>query len=182
MSSGHFPPLVRHALAALALALGLGAAHAQEACGALGNHYGPFDYRTQRDKLKIVEDYHFNAGVEALVRWQPPGKPLVPPGRFIPIAEDTGLIVPIGEWVLREACRQGRAWIDAGQPQRVMAVNLSARQFHAGDLVDTVRQALADTGLLGLTLPTEVGGLGGGPTDLVEAVAEVAAACGSTSM
>ena len=87
------------------------------------------------------------AGVEALVRWQPPGKPLVPPGRFIPIAEDTGLIVPLGEWVLREACRQGRAWIDAGQPQRVMAVNLSARQFHAGDLVDTVRQALADTGL-----------------------------------
>ncbi len=87
------------------------------------------------------------SGVEALVRWQPPGQALVPPGRFVPIAEDTGLIVPLGEWVLREACRQGRAWIDAGQPQRVMAVNLSVRQFHAGDLVDTVRRALADTGL-----------------------------------
>ncbi len=87
------------------------------------------------------------AGVEALVRWQPPGEALVPPGRFIPIAEDTGLIVPLGEWVLRTACAQGRAWLDAGMPKRVMAVNLSVRQFQSGNLVELVGQVLADTGL-----------------------------------
>ncbi len=87
------------------------------------------------------------AGVEALVRWQPPGEPLVPPGRFIPIAEETGLIVPLGEWVLRTACAQAQAWLQAGLPPRVMAVNLSVRQFHCGDLVAVVRQVLVDTGL-----------------------------------
>ena len=86
------------------------------------------------------------AGVEALVRWQPPGEALVPPGKFIPIAEETGLIVPLGEWVLRTACSQGRAWIDAGLPAMIMAVNLSVRQFQSIDVVDLVRQVLAATG------------------------------------
>ena len=86
------------------------------------------------------------AGVEALVRWQPPGEAMVPPGKFIPIAEETGLIVPLGEWVLRTACKQGKAWIDAGLPAIMVAVNLSARQFQSVDVVDLVRQVLANTG------------------------------------
>ncbi|MBA4255804.1 MAG: two-component system response regulator [Polaromonas sp.] len=86
-------------------------------------------------------------GVEALVRWQPPGEALVSPGTFIPIAEETGLIVPLGEWVLRTACAQGRAWQDAGLPDLVMSVNLSARQFLGGNVVDLVDQVLRDTGL-----------------------------------
>ncbi|OAI09705.1 diguanylate cyclase [Methylomonas lenta] len=86
------------------------------------------------------------AGVEALVRWQPPGEDMVPPGKFIPIAEETGLIVPLGEWVLRTACKQGRAWLDAGLPAMIVAVNLSGRQFQSADVVALVRQVLANTG------------------------------------
>lgn len=86
-------------------------------------------------------------GVEALVRWQPPGEAMVLPGLFIPIAEETGLIVPLGEWVLRTACAQARAWIDAGLPPLLMAVNLSGRQFQTENMVELVRAVLADTGL-----------------------------------
>ena len=86
-------------------------------------------------------------GFEALLRWQPPEGGMVPPGRFIPIAEETGLIVPIGEWVLRQACLQNKAWQDMGLPPVVMAVNLSAVQFRQTDLVAMVRAILEDTGL-----------------------------------
>lgn len=95
-------------------------------------------------------------GVEALVRWQPPGKALVPPGKFIPIAEDTGLIVPLGEWVLRTACMQGRAWIDAGLPPITMAVNLSVRQFQAENLIEQVWKILKETGLPAACLELEL--------------------------
>ena len=81
-------------------------------------------------------------GVEALVRWNSPDNGLVPPAKFIPVAEDSGLIVQIGAWVLREACRQAREWQDAGLPPFVMAVNLSAIQFKRLDLVNTVINAL----------------------------------------
>ena len=86
-------------------------------------------------------------GVEALVRWQDPERGLVMPRQFIPAAEESGLIVPVGAWVLREACRQAKAWQDAGLPPFTMAVNLSAIQFSRGNLVDSVKAALRDTGL-----------------------------------
>ncbi len=86
-------------------------------------------------------------GVEALIRWNSPELGLVPPDRFIPLAEESGLIVPIGDWVLREACQQAAAWQAAGLPRTTMAVNLSAVQFRNGDLVASVKQALASTGL-----------------------------------
>ncbi len=95
-------------------------------------------------------------GVEALIRWQPPGKPMVPPGKFIPIAEETGLIVPLGEWVLRTACAQGRAWIDAGLPPLIMAVNLSVRQFRSENLVELTQHVLADTKLPAACLELEL--------------------------
>ena len=86
-------------------------------------------------------------GVEALIRWAHPTLGLIPPGSFIPIAEQTGLIVPIGEWVLREACRQNKAWQDAGLPPLTIAVNASARQFKSGGLIQAVVDALQDSGL-----------------------------------
>ncbi len=86
-------------------------------------------------------------GVEALVRWQHPQLDLVSPSEFIPLAEDTGLIVPIGEWVLRQACAQSRRWQDAGFAPVQMAVNISARQFHDQDLSQTVIRILDETGL-----------------------------------
>jgi predicted signal transduction protein with EAL and GGDEF domain len=84
-------------------------------------------------------------GVEALLRWQPPGGAMVHPGDFIPIAEETGLIVPIGEWVLRTACAQQVAWKNAGLRDIRMAVNLSARQFKQQDLHLMVATVLTDT-------------------------------------
>jgi diguanylate cyclase (GGDEF)-like protein/PAS domain S-box-containing protein len=86
-------------------------------------------------------------GAEALLRWQHPEYGVVPPGRFIPVAEESALIVPIGEWVLRETCRQAMAWQRAGLPPLVLAVNLSAVQFRRGSVEETVLQALAASGL-----------------------------------
>ena len=85
-------------------------------------------------------------GVEALLRWQHPEMGLVSPMQFIPIAEQSGLIVPIGAWVLEEACRQGRRWLDAGLPPLHMAVNLSALQFRQRNLEQTVADALDAAG------------------------------------
>jgi diguanylate cyclase (GGDEF)-like protein/PAS domain S-box-containing protein len=89
------------------------------------------------------------AGVEALVRWQHPERGLVPPMDFIPLAEQTGLIVPIGRFVLREACRQMREWQAAhpSEPPMTVSVNLSARELDEPSLVDAVRDVLAETGL-----------------------------------
>ncbi|GJG85721.1 hypothetical protein tb265_09020 [Gemmatimonadetes bacterium T265] len=95
-------------------------------------------------------------GFEALLRWRHPERGLVSPAEFIPVAESTGLIVPIGEWVLRTACAQLAAWGDAGLPATSVAVNLSARQFTHADLVTTVRAALADHGVDPALLELEV--------------------------
>jgi len=86
-------------------------------------------------------------GMEALIRWKHPELGMVPPSRFVSIAEDTGLIVPIGAWVMRTACAQNKAWQDAGLGRLRVAVNLSARQFSAADLVPGIEAVLADTGL-----------------------------------
>jgi diguanylate cyclase (GGDEF)-like protein/PAS domain S-box-containing protein len=86
-------------------------------------------------------------GAEALLRWNHPELGMVAPGRFISVAEDTGLIVPMGDWVLREACRQSMAWRKAELPELVMAVNLSAVQFKRGDVLKSVTQALTESGL-----------------------------------
>jgi EAL domain-containing protein (putative c-di-GMP-specific phosphodiesterase class I) len=86
-------------------------------------------------------------GMEALLRWRQPDLGMVLPERFIPLAEATGLIVPIGEWVLRAACAQAKVWNAAGYTQLSIAVNLSARQFHRQDVPDLVRRVLDETGL-----------------------------------
>ena len=85
-------------------------------------------------------------GVEALVRWQHPEHGLVPPAKFISVAEETGLIVPIGEWVLNSACLAQRSWREAGLPRMRMAVNLSARQLLQTDLVKEIARVLQRTG------------------------------------
>jgi EAL domain-containing protein (putative c-di-GMP-specific phosphodiesterase class I) len=86
-------------------------------------------------------------GVEALLRWQKPEDGLVPPAAFIPLAEETGLIVPIGERALRLACSQAKAWQAEGIPHLPVAVNLSAVQFSEEDLAGTVQRILTETGL-----------------------------------
>jgi diguanylate cyclase (GGDEF)-like protein/PAS domain S-box-containing protein len=86
-------------------------------------------------------------GMEALVRWMDPEFGLVSPGAFIPVAEECGLIGPLSEWVLREACRQNKAWQDEGLPPARMSVNLSARQFQQRDIRVLVTSVLAETGL-----------------------------------
>jgi diguanylate cyclase (GGDEF)-like protein len=116
--------------------------------GELRLHYQPMiDLPTDR----IV-------GFEALVRWEHPVRGLIPPLSFVPLAEETGLILPLGRWVLEQACRQARAWHDArpDAPPMFMSVNLSARQFAQPDLVDQVREILAETGLEPSTLEIEI--------------------------
>jgi len=109
-------------------------------------HYQP---RVSVDSLTIT-------GVEALVRWQHPQLGLILPSEFIPLAEDTGLIVPIGEWVLRTACMQGQRWRDEGFVPIQIAVNISARQFHDQDFSQTVIRILEETGLSPKYLELEV--------------------------
>ena len=95
-------------------------------------------------------------GAEALIRWDCPGKGIVPPDSFISIAEETGLIIPIGQWILREACRQNSAWRRAGLPPIAVSVNLSPIQFRHTGLVDSVAAALTEAGLDPKSLELEV--------------------------
>jgi diguanylate cyclase (GGDEF)-like protein/PAS domain S-box-containing protein len=115
----------------------------------------------ERDELRLyyqpIVDLHTGQvrGVEALLRWQHPERGLVPPDQFVPLAEETGLIVPIGRWVLQEACRQAREWRDGG-PALVMSVNISSRQFQHPGLVDDVAQALRAADLPASDLRLEI--------------------------
>ena len=86
-------------------------------------------------------------GMEALLRWQHPERGMIPPSEFIPLAEETGLIIPIGEWVLRSACAQNKEWQDSGMPPVRIAVNLSVRQLKQKNLVAKITEILAETGL-----------------------------------
>jgi diguanylate cyclase (GGDEF)-like protein/PAS domain S-box-containing protein len=95
-------------------------------------------------------------GVEALIRWLRPHRGLVPPCQFIPVAEDSGLILPIGRWVLREACRQAREWQEADLPFKRISVNVSATEFRHKDFVEGVRTILAETGFDACRLDLEL--------------------------
>ena len=95
-------------------------------------------------------------GIEALVRWQHPVRGLLPPMQFIPLAEESGLIEPIGEWVLRTACAQAAAWKHSGLPALRMAINVSARQFYDPALVSVVAQVLDEHGLVPEQLELEI--------------------------
>lgn len=115
-------------------------------CGELVLHYQP--------QLSLQDGAII--GVEALVRWQHPQRGLVPPGEFIPLAEQSGLILPLGEWVLRTACAQNHAWRMAGLAPITVAVNLSARQFAAQDVVELTGRVLQESGLPGSALEIEL--------------------------
>jgi EAL domain-containing protein (putative c-di-GMP-specific phosphodiesterase class I) len=95
-------------------------------------------------------------GAEALLRWTHPERGPVSPAEFIPVAEDSGLIIPIGAWVLEEACRQARAWLDQGLAIGVIAVNVAGLQIQRGDLAETVAAVLARTGLPAQRLELEI--------------------------
>jgi EAL domain-containing protein (putative c-di-GMP-specific phosphodiesterase class I) len=110
--------------------------------GALALHYQPLHALPGRERV----------GFEALLRWPHPERGLVSPGEFIPLAEATGLIVPLGAWTLRTACRDAAAW---PAPLR-LAVNLSPAQFRQGDILGTVRDALAESGLPPARLELEI--------------------------
>ena len=95
-------------------------------------------------------------GAEALLRWKHPRIGMIPPSEFIPLAEETGLIIQIGDLVLHQVCHQIRAWRDAGLPPLHVAINISARQFRQEDLAGHVRSVLAETGLDGSALEFEL--------------------------
>lgn len=103
-------------------------------------------------------DLHTRAiiGIEALVRWNHPVRGLLSPSKFIPFAEESGLIIAMGEWILRKACTYARAWQSPGHAPLHVAVNLSMRQFHQRNLVEMVTQALADSGLPPYCLELEI--------------------------
>lgn len=120
--------------------------HAALARGELLLHYQP--------KLKLADESLF--GYEALIRWNHPQMGMVSPAQFIPIAEDSSLIVPIGDWVLHTACSQARIWLDQGRLPGRMAVNISHRQLKLSNLVESVHSALSQSGLPAECLELEI--------------------------
>ena len=114
---------------------------------------GSLRYALSRNEFRLLYQPKIDlktgeiTGVEALLRWQHPTRGMIQPLQFVPIAEETGLIVPIGQWVLLQACRQARAWIDAGLSPVRVAVNVSAAEFMAKDFLSGVRAALISTGV-----------------------------------
>ena len=148
--------LLKHADAAMYLAKQQGKNNVQFYTGALADAVArqfalEADLRLAIDRGELVLHYQPKIdiasggmlGIEALVRWQHPVRGLVPPGDFIPLAEERGLIVPLGRWVIDAACRQLREWLDAGLDVPRCAVNLSAHQLGSLGLIDDIRSALA---------------------------------------
>lgn len=86
-------------------------------------------------------------GMEALIRWEKPGEGIVSPVRFVPLAEETGLIIPIGEWVIKTACIQQKDWINKGYKPIRVSVNISAKQFQQHDFIETVIRIINETGI-----------------------------------
>ncbi|MBB6447619.1 EAL domain-containing protein [Bacillus benzoevorans] len=125
----------------------------------LENH---LHHALQRNELRLVYQPQVDIvtgqiqGVEALIRWHHPNYGPISPAQFIPIAENTGLIVPIGEWVLQTACRQLKEWHEHGISSLCMAVNLSSRQFYSQDLIETIKGTLHETGLPPEALELEI--------------------------
>lgn len=115
-------------------------------CGEFSLYYQP---QVELSTGRIV-------GVEALIRWLHPDRGMIPPAKFIPVAEETGLIVSIGEWVLRTAVAQAKAWRDAGLPATRVSVNVSPRQFHQPEFPATVARLLHEAGLPSHCLEVEV--------------------------
>lgn len=95
-------------------------------------------------------------GVEALIRWQHPEQGLIPPNQFIPLAEECGLIAPIGDWVVKTACAQNKAWQEEGLPAIVVAVNISAQHFQQKNFKELIAKTLADTNLAPAFLELEI--------------------------
>jgi EAL domain-containing protein (putative c-di-GMP-specific phosphodiesterase class I) len=112
-----------------------------------------FQYALERQEFALHYQPKVNltsgaiAGVEALIRWNHPQRGLLASGKFIPIAEACGAILPIGRWVLREACEQARAWQSAGLPRLRVGINVSTAELRAKDFVEGVRNILAETGM-----------------------------------
>lgn len=109
---------------------------------AFGNNEFLLHYQPQLDieKGEIV-------GIEALVRWNDPELGLIPPGKFIPLSEETGLIIPLGNWIAATACRQNKAWQDKGLNSTVISINVSRLQFKKKDFLSSIRQIIFETGL-----------------------------------
>ncbi len=120
-------------------------------CSALENKELVLYYQS-----KVNLDTGLITGVEALLRWNHEKWGVVLPGRFVPIAEDCSLIVPIGRWALREACAQAKRWLDAGLPPLSMAVNISALEFHQADFLECVRNILFETNFEARYLQLEI--------------------------
>jgi len=116
----------------------------------------------ERDEFRLYFQPQVNVNtkritaIEALVRWQHPSQGLLVPGHFIPVAEESGLILPLGEWVLRAACQQNQAWREMGLPAVRVAVNLSGKQFKQLGLVEKIDHILAETGLAPDSLELEI--------------------------
>jgi diguanylate cyclase (GGDEF)-like protein len=125
------------------------------------NSQTPKKLEIETDLHRAIENKEFQAyyqplinaktglisGMEALIRWQHPTEGLVPPGRFIPLAEETGLIVPIGEWIMEEACRQTKVWHDMGFSHLKVAVNLAEKQLRVGNITEVIERILTKTKL-----------------------------------
>jgi diguanylate cyclase (GGDEF)-like protein len=107
-------------------------------------------------QLVVSSESSIITGAEALIRWEHPQRGLIPPMDFIPLAEETGLISKIGEWILREACVQNRAWQDAGYQHFIMKVNFSARQFHHQDIPELIKKVMNETGVTAQSIDVEI--------------------------